>query len=94
MAQYAPGKHYKDGIGSMGLFQIFRDDDAPRTWVEPVGAEGGDSALDAFLDFVGTDIDTHPGRPQAFDEALHNRLKALVGDVDVDLDESLSPDDE
>jgi len=65
-----------------------------RVYIEPVRAEEGDPALGAFLDFVEADVKAHPERLRAFDGALHDRLKALVGDVDVDLDEPLSPDDE
>ena len=56
--------------------------------------EEGDPALGAFLDFVEADIKAHPERVRAFDGPLHDRLKALVGEVVVDLDESLSPSDE
>lgn len=65
-----------------------------RVYIELVRAEEGDPALGAFLDFMEADIKAHPERLRAFDGALHDRLKALVGDVDVDLDEPLSPDDE
>ena len=65
-----------------------------RVYIEPVRAEDNDPALGAFLDFIEADIKAHPKRLRAFDGALHARLKALVGDVDVDLDEALSPDDE
>lgn len=65
-----------------------------RVYIESVRAEEGDPALGAFLDFVEADIKAHPARLRAFDGALHDRLKALVGDVHVDLDEPLSPDDE
>jgi antitoxin PrlF len=65
-----------------------------RVYIEAVRAEGGDPALGAFLDFIEADIRAHPERLRAFDAALHDRLKALVGDLDVDLDAPLSPDDE
>ncbi len=65
-----------------------------RVYIEPVRAEEGDPALGAFLDFVEADIKAHPERLQAFDGALHDRLKALVGDIDIDLDEPLSPENE
>lgn len=65
-----------------------------RVYIEPVRAEEEDPALGAFLDFVEADIKAHPERLQAFDGALHDRLKALVGDIDIDLDEPLSPEDE
>lgn len=65
-----------------------------RVYIEPVRAADGDAALGAFLDFLEADIRKHPERLTAFDGALHDRLQALVGDVAVDLDEPLSPDDE
>lgn len=65
-----------------------------RVYIEPVRAEEGDPVLSAFLDFVEADIKAHPQRLSAFDGALHARLKALVGDVEANLDEPLSPDDE
>ena len=65
-----------------------------RVYIEPVRSEGDDPALGAFLDFVEADIKARPDRIQAFDGALHNRLAALVADVDVDFDAPLSPDNE
>ncbi|OKL42750.1 type II toxin-antitoxin system PrlF family antitoxin [Pseudovibrio exalbescens] len=65
-----------------------------RVYIEAVREEEEDPALGAFLDFVEADIKTHPERLQAFEGALHDRLKALIGDVDVNLDEPLSPEDE
>ncbi|HSK40095.1 MAG TPA: type II toxin-antitoxin system PrlF family antitoxin [Arenibaculum sp.] len=65
-----------------------------RVYIEPVRASEGDPALGAFLDVIEADIKAHPERLQAFGGALHDRLKALVGDVEVDLDDPLSPDDE
>lgn len=65
-----------------------------RVYIEPVRTEEGDPALAAFLDFVEADIKAHPERLRAFDGELLTRLKAVVGDIDVDLDAPLSPDDE
>ena len=65
-----------------------------RVYIEPVRVEAGDPALGAFLDFVEADIKAHPERLRAYDGVLHDRLKALVEEVIVDLDEPLSPDDE
>ncbi|MCY3879882.1 MAG: type II toxin-antitoxin system PrlF family antitoxin [Rhodobacteraceae bacterium] len=65
-----------------------------RVYIEPVRAEEADPALSAFLDFVEADIKASPERLRAFDSALHDHLKALVGDVRIDLEEPLSPDDE
>lgn len=65
-----------------------------RVYIEPVRAETGDPALGGFLDLIETDIAANPQNIKAVDAAMHGRLKALVGDVDVDLDQPLSPDDE
>jgi len=65
-----------------------------RVYIEPVRAEEEDPVLGAFLDFVEADIKAHPDRIRAFDGALHDRLAALVGDVDVDIDAPLSLEDE
>lgn len=48
----------------------------------------------AFLRNIEADIKAHTERLRAFNGGLYDRLKALVGDVDVDLGELLSPDDE
>lgn len=65
-----------------------------RVYIEPVRSVDGDPALTAFLGFIEDDIIANPHRLSAFDGALHDRLKALVADVEVDLDAALSPDDE
>lgn len=64
-----------------------------RVYIEAVH-EVADPALGAFLDLLEADIKAHPERLRAFDGELHDRLKALVGDVEVDLDAILSADDE
>ena len=65
-----------------------------RVYIESDHASEEDPALAAFLDFIATDIEAHPERVQAFDGSLLDRAKALVVDVEVDLDGPLSPDDE
>ena len=47
-----------------------------------------------FLDFLARDITSHPERLQAVDAGLVQRLQALVGGVEVNLDAPLSADDE
>ncbi|MCY4259565.1 MAG: type II toxin-antitoxin system PrlF family antitoxin [Rhodobacteraceae bacterium] len=63
-------------------------------YIEPLHHQDDDPALVAFLAFLETDIRSHPEQICAFAGALHQRLKALVGDVPVDLDKPLSPKDE
>lgn len=65
-----------------------------RVYIEPVRADEEDPALGAFLDFIEADIKAHPERLEALDGGLHDRLKSLVGDLDVDLEAPLSPEDE
>lgn len=72
----------------------YRADANGRVYIEAVREEDIDPALGAFLDFIEADIKAHPDRLKAFDGALHDRLKALVGHIDVDLDAPLSEDDE
>lgn len=72
----------------------YRADANGRVYIEAVREEDIDPALGAFLDFIEADIKAHPERLKAFDGALHDRLKALVGHIDVDLDAPLSEDDE
>lgn len=53
-----------------------------------------DPVLGQFLGFLARDIASHPERLQAVDAGLVQRLRSLVGDVDVDFDAALSADDE
>ena len=57
-------------------------------------SEGDDPVLGDFLGFLARDIANHPERLQALDVGLVQRLQALVGDVAVDFDAALSPNDE
>jgi len=64
--------------------------------VLPRVAAGGDDdpALVPFLGFLARDISEHPERLQAVDADFAQRIQALVGGVEVDLDAPLSADDE
>ncbi|HKS12639.1 MAG TPA: type II toxin-antitoxin system PrlF family antitoxin [Pseudomonas sp.] len=53
-----------------------------------------DPALGQFLRFLARDIACHPERLRAIDASLVARLHSLVGDVEIDLDQPLSADDE
>lgn len=57
-------------------------------------ARDEDPVLIPFLDFLARDIANHPERLQAVDTGLVQRLQALVGGVEVNLDAPLSADDE
>lgn len=54
--------------------------------------EGDDPALAPFLGFLARDLAEHPERLTAFEAGLAERIQALVGDVEVDLDAPLSAD--
>lgn len=56
--------------------------------------EKDDPVLGQFLGFLARDIASHPERLQAIDAELVQRIHALVGGVEVDLDAALSADDE
>lgn len=56
--------------------------------------EKDDPVLDKFLSFMANDIANHPERLRAIDKGLYDRIQALVGHIDVDLSEPLSPADE
>jgi len=56
--------------------------------------EDADPALGKFLDFLAQDITNHPERLQRLDAGLVERIHALTGGIEVDLDAALSADDE
>ena len=55
---------------------------------------GDDPVLGQFLGFLARDLASHPERLMAVDAALVQRLRSLVGDVEVELDTALPADDE
>jgi antitoxin PrlF len=57
-------------------------------------SEGDDPVLGQFLGFLARDIANHPERLQAVDFGLVQRLRSLVGEIEIDLDAALSADDE
>lgn len=56
--------------------------------------EGDDPALLPFLGFLARDLVDHPGRLQAVDAGLAQRIQALVGGVEVNLETPLPADDQ
>jgi antitoxin PrlF len=60
-----------------------------------VAEEGGeDPVLGRFLAFLAHDIEAHPQRLRGLDDAVVQRLRSLVGKIEVDFDAPLSPDGE
>lgn len=57
-------------------------------------ADQDDPVLGEFLAFLARDVRLNPEHLQTFGPDLKTHLGQLVGHVDVDLDEALSPDDE
>lgn len=57
-------------------------------------SDGDDPALAPFLGFLARDLAEHPERLKAVDTVFAQRIRALVGSVEVDLDAPLSADDE
>jgi antitoxin PrlF len=53
-----------------------------------------DPVLEHFLGFLARDIATNPEHLRSVDASLARRLKSLVGDLAVDLESALPPDDE
>lgn len=53
-----------------------------------------DPVLEQFLGFLANDMVQHPERLQSVDAKLVNRIQALVGNVEVDLDAPLATDEE
>ena len=56
--------------------------------------EEDDPVLGAFLGFLSRDIASHPERLQAIDASFVQHLQSLTDGIEVDLDASLSADDE
>lgn len=89
-----PGRVRKQlGLGKGDRIRYCTEPDG-RVFIESDQASEEDPVLARFLNFIANDIEASPQRIQPFDRGLHDRLKALVGDVEVDLDGPLSPDDE
>ena len=53
-----------------------------------------DPVLGEFLNLLSNDLSDRPNRLTALDGNLANRVKALVSDVDIDLDSPLADEDD
>ena len=56
--------------------------------------EEDDPVLSQFLGFLASDMAAHPERQRAVDPALAGRIRALVKDVEIDLEAPLGADEE
>jgi antitoxin PrlF len=56
--------------------------------------EKDDPVLRQFLGFLANDFAQHPERLQTIDTGLVQRIRSLVGGIEVDLNSALSPEDE
>jgi antitoxin PrlF len=56
-------------------------------------SEEDDPVVSQFLGLLARDIVEHPERLQAIDASLVTRIRSLVGDIEVDLNEPLAPDE-
>lgn len=53
-----------------------------------------DPVIGEFLNFLAKDIQSNPQHLQSVDKSLVNRIQSLTSDVELDLDASLSDEDE
>jgi len=73
-------------------FTIRPDGDVVLT--RAVGTTSEDPVMAGFLNFLAYDMSTHPERLVSMDNGLVQRLQALVGNVEVNLDAALTAEDE
>ena len=74
------------GVDYGGRIAFFVDD-ARRVYVEKATQEVSDPVVDRFLTFLAHDMTKHPGTSVVpIPATLRDRMAALVGDIDVDLD--------
>ena len=71
----------------------YRTEASSRVYIEPAQVGDTDLALGAFLDFIEADVMVRPDCLWALGGPLHERLAALVADMDADIGAPLSPDD-
>ena len=71
----------------------FLVDDQHRVYVEKAAEEASDPVVDRFLAFLAQDMAKHPGTSiVALPSTLRDRIAALTGTLDVDLDAEIDGD--
>lgn len=80
------------GVDYGGSIAFFVDDQH-RVYIEKAKEETRDPVVDRFLEFLANDMGGHPGTSiAALPASLRDRVSALVGDMDVDLDAEIDGD--
>lgn len=71
----------------------FYVDDQRRVYVEKAAEEASDPVVDRFLAFLAQDMVRHPGKSiVTLPATLRDRIAALTGNMDVDLDAEIDGD--
>jgi antitoxin PrlF len=65
---------------------ISRTDEIPTNANDPV--------MEAFLNFLACDMTAHPQKIAALDTDFVTRLRALIGEIEIDLEEPLSKEND
>jgi|SRR5690554_4402516 len=68
-------------------------DDQRRVYVEKLAEEANDPVVDSFLEFLAQDMTANPGKSLvALPISLRERMAALVGHLDLDVDDEIDGD--
>ena len=73
-------------------YTVHPSGDVVLTRVDPSASD--DPVLAQFMSFLARDIASRPEHVQSIDAGLVQRLRSLVGSVEIDLDSALSAEDE
>jgi antitoxin PrlF len=68
--------------------------DAGEVTLSRADSEPTDPIIGQFLSFLANDMQKHPDQLQPVTADLHDRIDALVGEMDINLNEPLSEEDE
>ncbi|MGI2035341.1 type II toxin-antitoxin system PrlF family antitoxin [Rhizobium panacihumi] len=86
-------KPVREALGlELGGRVAFCIDENRNVSVERDDVDEGDPLIDQFLVFLAKDMEKYPERISGIPQDLRNRMHALVGDSDVDLDDPIEGD--
>lgn len=80
-------------LGKRDKIQYLLQPDGSVVMERAESSDANDPALVAFLGFLARDLAKHPQRVNGLSAGLRNRIRSLVGKVEVDLHNAL-PDEE